>query len=83
MAEITDEELAELRHAQAELGQRKAADEAAAAAADKAPDAPPEPTHRAILADGSTHEYAGAHPTHVTREGEDREIPVLTVHPLA
>jgi hypothetical protein len=79
MLEISQEELDELRTAKirADIADAQAA---TAAAAGPAEDAPPEPTHFALLADGSRYEYSGAHPTQVGVDG--KLVPVLSVHPL-
>jgi hypothetical protein len=74
MPEISEDEYRELQTALAERDALKAAPPAPAAAED----APPEPDHIALLADGTVHEYAGAHPTHVA-DG-DRVIPVTGVY---
>lgn len=82
MPEISEEELAELRAARAERDQMK---ETGAPAPAPVARTPPRPQYRAFLADGTTVEYAGAHPTHVSREGPGgREVvvPVMAVYPI-
>lgn len=83
MAEISDEELAELRRkaARADLPAPPGAEPEAD------PDAPPVPDKVALLASGDSYEYAGQHPTHVAvpgpeNRGEGRVVPVLSVHPV-
>jgi hypothetical protein len=75
MAEISDEELAQLR--------AKAAQADAPRPAEDAPKRERLVPHRALLADGTVHEYAGAHPTHVAKrdtDGREQLVPVLSVY---
>lgn len=98
MAEVSEEELAELRARAAaappppvmvEISEDELADLRARAAAASHPpekgDGGPAPVYVAVLADGTLHEYRGAHPTHVGSAaadgGPERLVPVLSVHP--
>ena len=72
MAEISDAELAEYQ-------QLKAIREAQAAAAATGEVGPDQLVpSRALLANGQTHEYRGAHPTHVHTDAG--VVPVLTCY---
>jgi hypothetical protein len=76
MAEISDADLAEYQQLKA-LAQMQAS--RAPIGADEV--RPEQLTQsRALLADGSTHDYAGAHPTHV--DNGDGRVPVITVYNL-
>lgn len=79
MAEISDEELDGLRAAAAERDQMKATPPPAG---DDGEGRTPEPTHVALLLDGTRYPYSGAHPTHVDTGDKDHPhpVPVIAVH---
>lgn len=81
-AYIDEAELAELRAKAAERDELKAAEaERDRQAEDDQSGRPRDDVpHRALLADGSLHDYTGAHPTHV--DNGDGPVPVLAVHQL-
>lgn len=79
MAEISDQELAQLQQELTEL-RAKAAQPAPAPAAE--PDDTPKVTHYALLGDGSTEEvYNAGLPTHVAKVQDGRQVvvPVIAV----
>lgn len=71
MAEITEAELAEYKQLKAIRAAQQAAEESANRPRFGV-------MSRAFLADGSTHDYVGAHPTHVDVEGVG-PVPVIAV----
>jgi hypothetical protein len=92
MPDISQEELDELRARAGRTEQAEAAEKTArteqaqAAAKDQAPTGEYLVPHRALLADGTVHDYEGAHPTHVSKTGDGgREVlvPVMAVYPTA
>ena len=72
MAEVTDAELAEYKQLKAIRAAQQAAEESANSPRFGV-------MSRALLADGTTHDYVGAHPTHVDVEGTG-PVPVLTCY---
>jgi len=77
MAEITDAELAEYRQLQAI---RQAQANAAAGTGGDGVSADQLVPSRALLGDGTTHDYVGAHPTHVDHGAGP--VPVMGVYNL-
>lgn len=71
MAEVTEEELAEYRQLKAIRQAQQAAEQAGNAPRLGV-------SSRALLADGTTYDYTGAHPSHVDKEGIGL-VPVLSV----
>lgn len=82
MAEIDEAELAELRAEVEQLRAERAARKARAAADDDDEPALTGP-RTALLEDGTTREFTGAHPTHFSEPGPDgaeQLLRVLSVH---